>query len=84
MLPGAWPPATPELGSLSMRVGRKEGRTAKLAWRSPGLERRHDGWAMTANQRWQRGSDVVLLELGEEGRRVGMGAARTGQGPQPL
>jgi hypothetical protein len=27
---------------------------------------------------------VVLLKLGEEGRRVGIVAARTGRGPQPL
>jgi hypothetical protein len=27
---------------------------------------------------------VVVLELGEEGRRAGMGAARNGGGPQPF
>jgi hypothetical protein len=84
MLAGAWPPAAPELGSLLARVRRREGRTAKPARCSPGLESQRDGRTMTANRRWQRGSEVVLLELGEEGRRVGMGAARTGRGPQPL
>jgi hypothetical protein len=27
---------------------------------------------------------VVVLELGEEGRRAGMGAARNGRGPHPF
>jgi hypothetical protein len=84
MLAGALPPTAPELGSLSARVGWREGRTVKPAWRSHRLERRHDGQVMTANQRWKRGSEVVLVELREDGRRVGMGAARTGREPQPL
>jgi hypothetical protein len=78
MLTGAWPLAAPELGSLSGRVGRRGGRTVKPVRRSPRLERWCDGRAMMANRRRQRGSEVVLLELEEEGRRVGMGAARTG------
>jgi hypothetical protein len=65
--------------SSPVMVRCREGRTAKPARRSPGLERRRDGWATTANQRRQRGSEVVMLELGEEGRRVGMG----GVTPQP-
>jgi hypothetical protein len=84
MLTGGWPPAAPELGSLSARVECRDGRMAKLARCSPGLERRRDGRAMMANRRWQRGSEVVLPEFREEGRRVGMGAVRTGRGPQPL
>jgi hypothetical protein len=84
MLAGAWSPAAPKLRSLSARVRRREGRTVKPARRSPRLERRRDGWAMTANQFRPRGSEVVLLELEEEGRRVGMGAVRTGREPQPL
>jgi hypothetical protein len=52
--------------------------------RSPGLDRRHDGRATMANRWRQRSSEVVMLELGEEGRRMGMGATRTGQGPQPF
>jgi hypothetical protein len=79
MLTGGWPPTAPEHGSSPAMVRCGEGRTAKLARCSPGLERRHDGWATTANQRRQRGSEVVMLELGEEGRRVGMG----GVTPQP-
>jgi hypothetical protein len=84
MLVGAWPPAAPEFRSSSVRVGQGEGRTAKPTRRSPGLERRCDAWVMTANQRWQRGSKVMLLEIREEGRRAGMGTVRTGRGPQPL
>jgi hypothetical protein len=56
----------------------------KPARRSPGLERRHDGRVMMENRRRQRGSEVVMLEFREEGRRAGMGAARTGRGPQPF
>jgi hypothetical protein len=70
--------------SSSVRVGHGEGRMAKPAWRSPGLERRLDGRAMTTNRRWQRSSKVVMLELGEEGRRARMGVVRTGRGPQPF
>jgi hypothetical protein len=66
------------LAGARVRVGREEGRTVKPAQRSPGLDRRHVGRATTANRRWQRRSEVVMLELGEEGRRMGMGAARTG------
>jgi hypothetical protein len=84
MLVRAWPPTTPELGSSPVRVGRGEWRTMKPMRRSLGLERRHDGWVTMANQRRQRSSEVVMLELGEEGRRAGMGAVRTGQGPQPF
>jgi hypothetical protein len=61
---------------------RGEGRKAKPVRRSPGLKRRRDGRATTANKRWQRGSEVVMLSLGKEGRRVRAGAARTRQGPQ--
>jgi hypothetical protein len=88
---GHWSEAasSPKLGlrplpSLSVRVRPREGRAVKLVRRSHELERRRDGQAMMANRRWQRGSEVVLLELREEGRRVEMGAARTGQGPHPL
>jgi hypothetical protein len=49
----------------------------KPVQRSPGLEMWYDGRATTANRRWQRGSEVVMLELKEEGWRVGTGAART-------
>jgi hypothetical protein len=78
MLTGAWPPIAPELRSSSARVEHGEGRTVKLTQRSPGLERQCDGWATTANRQQQRGLEVVMLKLREEGRRVGMGAARTG------
>jgi hypothetical protein len=84
MLIRAWPPTAPELGTSPVRVGREEWRTTKPMRRSLGLERRHDGWVTMANQRRQRSSEVVMLELGEEGRRAGMGAVRTGQGPQPF
>jgi hypothetical protein len=57
----------------SLNLAGHEGTDYTLVWCSPGLERR-----------WQRGFEVVLLELREEGRRVGMGAAKTGQEPQPL
>jgi hypothetical protein len=83
-LTGAWSLTAPELRSSPARVGREEGRTVKPARRSPGLDRRHDGWAMTANRRRQRSSEVVVLELREEGRRMGTGAERTGRGPQPF
>jgi hypothetical protein len=59
----------------SLNLAGHEGTDYTLAWRSLGLERRHDGRAMMANRRWQRGFEVVLLELREEGRRVGMGAS---------
>jgi hypothetical protein len=78
MLTGAWPLAAPELGSLSVRVRCKEGRTVKSTRRSPRPEKQSDGRAMMRNRRRQRGSEVVLLELKEGGRRVGMGAVRTG------
>jgi hypothetical protein len=61
-----------------MRVGSEEGRTVKPTRHSPGLDRRRDGWATTANRWLQRSSEVVMLELREDGRRMGMGAARTG------
>jgi hypothetical protein len=84
MLVGAWSPTTPKLRSSPARVGHEEGSTVKPAWRSPGLDRRRDGRATTANRRWQRSLEVVMLELREEGRRMGMGAARTRRGPQPF
>jgi hypothetical protein len=67
-----------------VRVGREEGRTVKPARRSPGLDRRHDGRATMANRLRQRSSEVVMLEFGEEGRRMGTGAVRTGREPQPF
>jgi hypothetical protein len=47
MLIGAWSLIAPELGSV--RCG--EGRTVKPTRRSPGLVRRRDGRAATANRR---------------------------------
>jgi hypothetical protein len=84
MLIRAWTPAAPRLGSVMARVGCGEGKSAKPARCSPRLERWHDGRATMANPRRQRGSEVVMLELGEEGRRAGTGVARTGRGPQPF
>jgi hypothetical protein len=77
---GAWLLNTPRLKSSPVRVGRREGRTAKTVWRSPGLERRSGSQSMTANRQLWRGSKEVMLEIGEEGWRVGMTAARTGRG----
>jgi hypothetical protein len=76
MLIEAWPPTALELGSSSARVRRGEGWTVKPVRQSPRLERRCDGQATMTNQRRQRVSEVVMLELREEGRRAGMGAAR--------
>jgi hypothetical protein len=56
----------------------------KPAQRSPRLERRRGDRAMTTKRRRLRGSVVVALELGEEGRRAGTGAAMTGRGPRPI
>jgi hypothetical protein len=68
----------PKLGSSPARVGCGEGRTVKPARRSPGLARRRRGRAATA-RRWQeRSSEVAMFDLGEEGRRRGMSAARVG------
>jgi hypothetical protein len=52
MLAGAWSLTAPELGSSPARVRCGEGRTVKPARRSPGLIRRRDGRAATANRRW--------------------------------
>jgi hypothetical protein len=51
MLTGARSRTAPELGSSPARVGCGEGRTMKLARRSPGLVRPHGGRAATANRR---------------------------------
>jgi hypothetical protein len=83
-LAGAWSPIAPELGSSPVRVGREEGRTVKPARRSPGLDRRRDDRATTANWWRQRSLEVVMLELREEGWRMGTGGVRTGRGPQPF
>jgi hypothetical protein len=51
-LAGAWSLSAPELGSSPVRIGCGEGRTVKPARRSPGLVRRRDGRAATANRGW--------------------------------
>jgi hypothetical protein len=48
----AWSPTAPELESSPARVRCGEGTTVKPARRSPGLVRRRDGRAATANRRW--------------------------------
>jgi hypothetical protein len=68
----------PELGSSPARVGCGEGRTVKPARRSPRLVRWRGGRAATANWWRDRSSEVVMFDLGEEGRRRGMSAARVG------
>jgi hypothetical protein len=81
---GAWTPTAPKLGSSPTRVRPEEGRAVKLARRSPGHDKWCDSRATTTNQRWQRSSEVVMLELREEGKRMGTGAAWTERGPQPF
>jgi hypothetical protein len=76
MLAGAWSLTASELKCSPARVGREERRTVKPTWRSHGVDRRRDGRATMENRRRQRSSEVVMLELREEGRRMGMGAAR--------
>jgi hypothetical protein len=44
------------------------------------LTRARGGRAATASQRWERSSEVAVLDLGEEGRRRGMSVARIGEG----
>jgi hypothetical protein len=66
-----------ELGSSPARVGCGEGRMVKPVRRSPGLVRRRGGRAATANRRRERSSEVVMFDLGEDGRR-GMSVARVG------
>jgi hypothetical protein len=68
----------PELGSSPVRVRCGEGRTVKPARRSPRLVRRCGGWAATASRRRERRSEVAMFDLGEEGRRRGLSAARVG------
>jgi hypothetical protein len=70
----------PELESSPARVGCGEGRRVKLARHSPGLARRCGGRATTASRRRERSSEVAVLDLGEEGRRRGMSAAKIGEG----
>jgi hypothetical protein len=77
-LAGVRPRTAPELGSSPARVRCGEGRTVKPARRSPGLVRRLGGRAATANRWRERSSEVVMFDLGEEGRRRGMSAARVG------
>jgi hypothetical protein len=48
----AWTPTAPKLGSSPTRVRPEEGRTVKLARRSPGLDKWCDSRATTTNQRW--------------------------------
>jgi hypothetical protein len=66
----------PELRSSPVRVGCGEGRRVKPARRSPGLVRRRGGWAATASRWRERSSKVAMFDLGEEGRRRGLSAAR--------
>jgi hypothetical protein len=80
MLAGVRSRTAPELGSSPVRVGCGEGRMVRLARRSPGLARRCGGRAATASRRRERSSEVAVLDLGEEGRRRGMSAARIGEG----
>jgi hypothetical protein len=75
---GVWSRTAPELGSSPARVRCGEGRTVKPAWHSPGLARRRGGRAATASRRRERSSKVVMFDIGEEGRRRGMSAARVG------
>jgi hypothetical protein len=74
----------PELGSSPASVGCGEGRTVKPARRSLGLARRCGGRAMTASQRRERNSKVVMFDLGQEGRRRGMSAVRVRCRPPPF
>jgi hypothetical protein len=67
-----------ELESSPVRVGCGEGRTVEPARRSPRLVRRRGGRATMANRRRKRSSEVVMFDLGAEGRRRGMSAARVG------
>jgi hypothetical protein len=78
MLAGVRSRTAPELGSSPARVGCGEGRTVKPARRSPGLARRRGGRAAMASQRRERSSEVAMFDLGEEGSRRGMSAARVG------
>jgi hypothetical protein len=78
MLIGVRSRTAPELGSSPARVGCGEGRTVKPALRSPGLVRRRGRRAATASRQWERSSEVAMFDLGEEGRRRGMCAARVG------
>jgi hypothetical protein len=78
MLAGVWFWTAPELGSSPARVGCGEGRMVKPAQRSPGLVRRRGGRAATASRRRERSSEVAMFDLGEEGRKRGMSAARVG------
>jgi hypothetical protein len=84
MLAGVRSQTTPELGSSPVRVGCGEGRTVKPTRRSPGLVRRRGGRAVTASRRRERSSEVAMFDLGDEGRRRGMSAARVGGGPLPF
>jgi hypothetical protein len=47
VLTGAWPPATPEHGSLSAGAQQREGNTGKSARASPGL-----GGGVATGRRW--------------------------------
>jgi hypothetical protein len=78
MLAGVRSRTAPELGSSPTRLGCGEGRTVKPTRRSPGLVRRRGGRAAMASRRWERSSEVVMFNLGVEGRRRGMSAARVG------
>jgi hypothetical protein len=78
MLIGVRSRTAPELESSPARVGCGEGRTVKPARCSPGLARRRGGWAATVSRRRERNSKVAMFDLGEEGRRRGMSAARVG------
>jgi hypothetical protein len=77
-LTGVRSQTAPELGSSPARVGCGEGRTVKPARRSPRLFRWRGGRAATANRWLERSLEVVMFDLGEEGRRRGMSAARVG------
>jgi hypothetical protein len=70
----------PKLESSPARVGCGEGRTVKPTRRSPVLPRWCGGRAATASRWRERSSEVAVLDLGEEGRRRGMSAARIGEG----
>jgi hypothetical protein len=76
MLTGVRSRTAPELGSSPARVRCGEGRTVKPARRSPGLVRQRGGRAAMASRRWERSSEVAMFNLGEEGMRRGMSAAR--------
>jgi hypothetical protein len=78
MLAGVSSRTAPELGSSPARVGCGVGRTVKPARRSPRLASWRGGQAATASRRRERSSEVVMFDLGEEGRRRGMSAARVG------